>query len=128
MNIRFTSKEFNQLGLELAGFSPEMIGRNARRMNLEQFKDFFYASPKTVESLFQDIQHPDLGAARIAKPNPKYLLLALYYLKKYPTKSGLAAFLDSTEKTGQKERKRRKRLGLPVDEDEYVFDDPVLRM
>ena len=67
MRIRFTSKEFNQLGLELSGFSPKTIGRNARCMNLERFKDFFYASPKTVESLFEDIQHQDLGAARKAQ-------------------------------------------------------------
>ena len=30
------------------------------------------------------------------------LLLAFYYLKKYPTKHGLAAFLDQTEKTALK--------------------------
>jgi hypothetical protein len=46
-----------------------------------------------------DIQDPDLDDARISNPNPRHLLSALYYLKKYPTKHDLAAFLDSTEKT-----------------------------
>jgi hypothetical protein len=53
-----------------------------------------------VENIFDDIQDGDLGESRIFKPNPLYLLLTLFYLKKYyPTQHALAAFLDSTEKT-----------------------------
>jgi hypothetical protein len=41
-----------------------------------------------------------MGESKIPKPtNPIYVLLALFYLKKYLTKDALAAFLDSTEKT-----------------------------
>ena len=98
--LRFTSKDFLFLGLDLAGFSSYTIQRNATKMNLERFKDSFYASPQTSKNIFVDIQDEDLGESRISKPNPIYLLLALFYLKKYPTKHALAAFLDSTEKTG----------------------------
>jgi hypothetical protein len=97
--VRFSTKEFLFLGLELAGFSGYTIRRNEKKMNLERFKDSFYASPQTAEDIFADIQGEDLGENRVAKPNPIYLLLALFYLKKYPTKHALAAFLDSTEKT-----------------------------
>jgi hypothetical protein len=97
--LRFSSKEFLFLGLELAGFSSYTIRRNEKKMNRERFKDSFYASPQTVENIFDDIQDEDLGESRISKPNPLYLLLGLFYLKKYPTKHALAAFLDSTEKT-----------------------------
>jgi hypothetical protein len=31
-----------------------------------------------------------------------------------------------TCKKAKKERKRRKRLGLPIDDDDEVYDDPVL--
>ena len=87
------------MGLELAGFSNYTIQRNEKKRNLERFKDSFYASHQTAEHIFSDIQDEDLGESRIVKPNPIYLLLALFYLKKYPTKHALAAFLDSTEKT-----------------------------
>jgi hypothetical protein len=97
--LRFSSNEFYFLGLELAGFTPYTIRRNEKKMNLERFKDSFYASPQTVENMFADIQDEDLGESRISKPDPIYLLLGLFYLKKYPTKHALAAFLDSTEKT-----------------------------
>jgi hypothetical protein len=97
--LSFSTKDFLFLGLELAGFSAYTIGRNEKKMNLERFKDSFYASPQTVENIFADIQDEDLGESRISKPKPIYLLLALFYLKKYPTKHALAAFLDSTEKT-----------------------------
>ncbi len=90
--LRFSSKEFLFLGLELAGFT-------GYTMNLPRFKDIFYASPQTAENIFVNIQDEDLGESRISKPDPIYLLLALFYLKKYPTKHDLAAFIDSTEKT-----------------------------
>jgi hypothetical protein len=38
--------------------------------------------------------------AKPKSPNPLYLLLAMLYLKKYPTKHALAAFLDGNENTG----------------------------
>jgi hypothetical protein len=87
--LRFSNKEFLFLGLELAGFPAYTIGRNKKKMNRERFKDSFYARPhQTVENIFDDIQDEDLGESRISKPDPIYLLLALFYLKKYPTKQG----------------------------------------
>jgi hypothetical protein len=40
--LRFSSKEFLFLGLELAGFSGYTIRRNEKKMNRERFKDSFY--------------------------------------------------------------------------------------
>ncbi len=96
---RLTSKEFLFLGLDLAGFSNHTIRRNEKRMNLERFKDSFHTSPQTSEDIFADIQDEDLGESRISKPDPIYLLLALFYLKKHPTKHALAAFLDCLRTT-----------------------------
>ena len=98
--LRFTSKEFLFFGLDLAGFSSYAIQCNEKKKNLERFKDIFYASPQTSEDIFADIQDEGLGESRVSKPDPIYLLLALFYLKKYPTKHALAALLDCTEKSG----------------------------
>jgi hypothetical protein len=68
-------------------------------MNLHRFSASFFASPDTIANLFCDIQDADLGEAQISKPNPTYLLLAMLYLRKYPTKDALAALLDGTKKT-----------------------------
>jgi hypothetical protein len=97
--FRFTHNEFLFLGLKLSGFSIHTIGCTGDGTNRERFKDHFYASPRTVAQILTDIQDPDLDDAQISNPNPRHLLSALYYLKKYPTKHELAAFLDITEKT-----------------------------
>jgi hypothetical protein len=97
--FRFTRNEFIFLGLKLADISIHTFGRTCDDTSHERFKDHFYASPKTIAQILTDIQDPDLGDARISNPNPRHLLLALYYLKKYPAKHYLAAFHDSTEKT-----------------------------
>jgi len=71
--FRFTSKEFLYFGLDLAGFSSYTIRRNEKKMNLERFKDTFYASPQTSENIFvahllngnssSDDPMPDLAAS-----------------------------------------------------------------
>jgi hypothetical protein len=39
----FSSNKFLFLGLELAGFTDYPIQRSKKKMNLERFKDSFYA-------------------------------------------------------------------------------------
>lgn len=104
--LRFSRAEFLYLGLELAGFSIRNVEGNTASTNNLRFQDFFYACPKTVEDIFVDIQGPDLGESSISKPNPTYLLLALFHLKKYGTKYNLAALIDSSEKTALYQAKR----------------------
>ena len=96
MPARYSDTSFLTLGLSLIGFSQKTIARTCRKTNIERFKDSFYASPKTCEQIFDDIHQPGETL------NPKYFLLSLYYLKKYPTKHGLAAFLDTTQATALK--------------------------
>jgi hypothetical protein len=95
--VCFSRQEFALLGLKLAGFNVQTNECTCDSTNHERFKDKFYASPKTVNNIFHYIQSPDLGDAQIANPR---LSVPLYFLKQYPTKHGLASFLDSTEKTG----------------------------
>jgi hypothetical protein len=100
--LNFTSDNFFFLGLKFAGFSVSTVERTGKGTSTERFKDKYYACPRTVEQILAHIQDPGLGEAQIENPKPRHLLLTLYYLKKYPTKHDLAAFLDSTEKTSLK--------------------------
>jgi hypothetical protein len=59
--LRITSEERLFLGLDLTSFSSYTIRRNEKKMNLDRFKDSFYASPQTSENIFVDIQDEDLA-------------------------------------------------------------------
>ena len=98
MVLTYSKEEFMLLGLQLSGFSYRTIEKNCYATNLSRFKDNYYVTPDTCELLFVDIQS-DACKAKVSKPCPRYLLLALYFLKKYPTKHQMAAFLDGSEKT-----------------------------
>lgn len=90
---------FIKLGLLQCQHSRRRINRTCNETNLERFNDAYYACPKTVHDIFIDIQSPELGCKRIEKPKPSHLLLALRFLKKYPTKYDLAGIANATEKT-----------------------------
>ena len=87
---------FMNFGLTLLGFSQESIARTGETTNLARFRDGFYTDPSIVAIIFNDLRQDD------DKLNPKYLMLSLHYLRKYPTKHSLAVFLGTTEKTALK--------------------------
>ena len=124
--LHFPPESFLELGLNAKGFSAETIKRTGHKTNLERCQAFYYATPEVSTKMFDDLQTTDDVQARIKKPNPHHFLLALNFLKEYPTKYGLAAFLDSTEKTGLKwsEEYVKKIAALATKKIEWVFDDP----
>ena len=81
-----------------SSWNNDQIDSMTEKRRKKFFKDSFYASAATVKEIFRDIQHPDLGAARIEKPNPADLLAAFYFLKKYPTKFDQAKYVGSSER------------------------------
>ena len=83
-------KTFFYFGLVQWRHSPKRINRTCKETNSKRFKGAYYASPTTVHDIFLDIQSPDLSDKRIKQPKPTHLLLALRFLKKYPTKEDLA--------------------------------------
>ena len=95
MIIDYQAADFLHLGLCMAGFDDVTVTNTCYKTNLERFKSFFYASPQVCERIFEDLQTHGI----VNKPMPKFLLLALNYLKEYKTKHGLAAFVKLTEKT-----------------------------
>lgn len=100
--VLFRSEDFLTLGLTIAGFTRGRVERTSETKNLNRFRDFYYADPATCENLFQALGTTDILAARIEKPKPCYLLLALNYLKQYKTKFSLAGFLGVSENTAMK--------------------------
>ena len=109
---------FMSFGLNLLGFTDQMIARTGRATNMSRFRDGFYTDPSIVAILFNDLKEID------DKINPKYLMLALHYLRKYPTKHALAVFLGSTEKTALKwvHIYVNKIQGLKANKVVWVFD------
>ena len=122
MTMQFTEDDFLQLGLELCGWTKKSIARNGAKHNDERFRDKYYAGPKTLVKIFDAIQSEDLGQARIANPNPRYLLLALFYLKKYPTKHEMAGFLNGSEGTALSQSKRYVRAIQALKEKKITWD------
>ena len=96
MLLQFTEDEFMRLGLSHCGFSDKTINRLSVDARLDRFKDKYYIPPSICSTIYHDIQ-TDNCVNKIVKPKPLHLLLALFYLKKYPTGLDAAGFLDSCE-------------------------------
>jgi hypothetical protein len=99
MRFEVSEKEFFILGLLHCHHSQEKIRKTCKQTSLDRFKDAYYACPPTVHDIFLDIQSRDLGKKRIKKPKASKLLLAMRFLKQYPTKHSLAGISGLTEKT-----------------------------
>ena len=83
------NNEILEIGLQMASnWSSESILRTCKKTKRERFRDFYGASPRTINGIYFDIQWEELGEARIAHPCPIDLLCVMYFLKKYPTKIG----------------------------------------
>lgn len=87
---------FLQLGLKLLGFPDGMVQRSGINLNTERFRDGYHSAPNVVSVVFSDLSE------RYGRVDPSALLMAFFYLKKYPTKHSLAAFAKQTEKTALK--------------------------
>ncbi|CAJ1944984.1 unnamed protein product [Cylindrotheca closterium] len=100
MRIDVSEEVFFHLGgLAHCLHAPSRISSTCKETNEKRFKDAYFATAKSVHDIFLGIQHPDLGRKRIKNPKPTHLLLALRFLKQYPTKETLAGFGGVTEKT-----------------------------
>jgi hypothetical protein len=97
--LELPEEAFLRLGLLQCKHSKKRIDATCLDTNGKRFKDAYYACPKSVHDIFVAIQSPDLGGKRIAKPRPSHLLLALRFVKKYPTSCDMSGFGDCTEKT-----------------------------
>ena len=119
--LTFSHDDFLTLGLKMLGFSEKTIEKTCNATNVERFRDSYYTYPKIASILFDDLQKVDWAT----NVKPRHLLLALYYLKKYPTKHAMAAFLHETEKTALKWAHRYIKMiqDLKTRTIQWLFDD-----
>jgi hypothetical protein len=101
MIVRIRDSDFMSLGLEWAGF---MRWKNHKHeTNLEHFKGWYGASPKSCERIWFDLQTTIEEEFRInSDANPLHLLLTLHFLKSYQTELILSPTFSMTEKTVRK--------------------------
>jgi len=89
MILRIRDSEFMALGLEWAGFVRWK--KHKYETNLEHFKGWYGASPKSCETIWVDLQTTIEEEFRIDRDaNPLHLLLTLHFLKGYQTEWQLA--------------------------------------
>ena len=93
MATRITAQHMMKLGLGLLGFPDRMVESSGLDVNNERFRDGYHAPPNVVVVVFNDM------VALYEEVDASALLMAFFYLKKYPTKYSLAAFAKETEKT-----------------------------
>jgi hypothetical protein len=103
MVLHLSADDFLQLGLQLARFDQRRQQRTCAATNLRRFKSNYEASPKTCADIFMDLQTTHIDAARVNKPNPEYLMMAIHWLEAtYKTKEQIAGTFKVVEQTGRK--------------------------
>jgi hypothetical protein len=96
--LAITPKEWLELGLQSVGFGPTRQNR-LQETNIERFVSHFGASPESHSAIFADLQTTQIEAAWIVKPYILHFLMAMYWLKTYPSESVIAGTFKVDEKT-----------------------------
>jgi hypothetical protein len=93
-----TESDFMSLGLDIAGFKNWR--RSKKKSNLERFQAWYSANPLICAKIWVDLQTITDEEGRIeGDENPVFLLLALRFLRAYPTEIELSATFQMTQKT-----------------------------
>ena len=90
------------LGLNFLGFNPARTEKHAAKTNNSHFERAFGANTEACCSIYRDIQVLDIGSATIHKPKPDHFLLALHWLRRYPTEEANAGMSGLHEDTVRK--------------------------
>jgi hypothetical protein len=102
MVLQLSADDFLQLGLQLAGFDPGTTQRTCANTNRRRFNSNFEACPKTCVDIFLHLQTTHIDEARVNKPNPVYMMMAIHWLSTYKTEEQIAGNFKVGEKTVQK--------------------------
>jgi hypothetical protein len=99
-----TADEFLRKGLELGGFDRHRQKKVRRAQNLERFRSFCGSNPVVYAEIFEDLQTTEIDEARVdaATLCVDSFLMALHFLKCYPTENQLSGLLKICEKTARK--------------------------
>jgi hypothetical protein len=92
------------IGLELVGFNAYRQ-RNVKRLtNLKRFKSFYGSAPIVYANIWADLLTSDIEEARLSRSDAciENFLLAVHFLKVYPTDDRLAGQFKMCIKTARK--------------------------
>jgi DDE superfamily endonuclease len=103
-----TDEELLDLGLQLVGYSDDKIDRAQIETNEARFRSLFGSSSFACAQLWETLQVTETEAARVEgtlferEQHLKRFLMALYWLKSYPTETQREALFGSDPKTSRK--------------------------
>jgi hypothetical protein len=92
------------IGLELVGFGAYRQKSVQRATNLKRFKSFYGSAPVVYANIWEDLMTTDIEEARVSPSDAvlKNYLLAIHFLKVYPTDERLAGQFKTCVKTARK--------------------------
>ena len=98
-----TAEEMLWKGLELAGFDRCHTTVNCKQL-LKCFNAFYGSEPKVYVQIWEDLLKTNIVDARVPTniADVDAFLLAIHFLKVYPTENNQAALFQICEKTAQK--------------------------
>jgi hypothetical protein len=99
MLFRISTKDFEELGLNLAGFEDR---QNCATNNRRRFRGMYGVSPAALAEAFVDIQTTNVHEGRIDSPDPVLFLMAVEWLRTYKEEEELAGKFKRDEDTVRK--------------------------
>jgi hypothetical protein len=101
------AQDWLDLGLAIF-FTDARVGRAQDETNVGRFMKMFGLHPLVVESAWKDMLDCGISVDGVQvlplpsnKRKPKYFLMALYSLKKYPTETEREAYFDTSHVTAR---------------------------
>jgi hypothetical protein len=97
--VNLTPAEVRNMGLQMAGFTPERQERTCLATNLARFRSAFGVSPEAIAAVLHDLQTTQIVAARDNNLNVYYFLLSVNWCREYKTEKSMAGHYRLDEKT-----------------------------
>ena len=101
MNRIFDANEVLRIGLLCAGFDANRHIRVAEETNVRRFQSHYGSSPLVCSMIWKDLVTAPGQVLPKSATFDKFLM-ALYFLKEYPTKEKLAGMWYTCEKSARK--------------------------
>ena len=101
MVVVLTADELLRKGLELVGFDRSCQQRVCRANNLKRFKGHYRSNPVVYAQIWEDLQQMPEALEDTWKMDPDSFLMALHFLKRYPTEHEQSGIFKICEKTAR---------------------------
>ena len=100
INHMLSPNEMLNKALILRGYTARRLRRVKPKTNVFRFKHHFGVSPCTAARVYSDLQSTADEEYKMegGERDLKYFVMALYYIRKYPTEEDLSASFDFSSK------------------------------